>query len=107
MTQRKTISIPKELQDAMKFHPEINWSKVAQNTFREELKKIEILSNNADITITFSGKYQLGITSVKIEFIHFLEKAGFIFQEDNDILEGKFKPDGNNRRIVIQERKLK
>lgn len=38
-----TLSVPKELKDMMDEHPEINWSEVARQSFREKLTDLEFL----------------------------------------------------------------
>ncbi len=38
-----TLSIPKELKDMIDKHPEINWSEVARQSFREKLTDLEFL----------------------------------------------------------------
>jgi len=38
-----TLSISKELKDMMDKHPEINWSEVARQSFREKLTDLEFL----------------------------------------------------------------
>ncbi len=38
-----TLSVPKELKDMMDKHPEINWSEVARQSFREKLTDLEFL----------------------------------------------------------------
>ncbi|MBS3816808.1 MAG: hypothetical protein KGY76_04520 [Candidatus Thermoplasmatota archaeon] len=38
-----TLSVSKELKDMMDKHPEINWSEVARQSFREKLTDLEFL----------------------------------------------------------------
>ena len=38
-----TLSLYKELKDMMDKHPEINWSEVARQSFREKLTDLEFL----------------------------------------------------------------
>ena len=38
-----TLSLSKELKDMMDKHPEINWSEVARQSFREKLTDLEFL----------------------------------------------------------------
>lgn len=48
-----TLSIPKELKDLMEKHPEINWSEVARQSFREKVKDLEFLEefkSKSDLT---------------------------------------------------------
>lgn len=48
-----TLSIPKELKDVMDSHPEINWSEVARESFREKIKDLEFLDefkSRSDLT---------------------------------------------------------
>lgn len=48
-----TLSIPKELKNLMEKHPEINWSEVARQSFREKVKDLEFLEefkSKSDLT---------------------------------------------------------
>jgi len=37
---RRNITIPKAIDDAMRRHPQVNWSAVAARAFEETLKKL-------------------------------------------------------------------
>jgi len=48
-----TLSVPKKLKDMMDKHPEINWSEVARQSFREKLIDLEFLEefkSKSDLT---------------------------------------------------------
>lgn len=48
-----TLSVPKELKNMMDRHPEINWSEVARQSFREKLVDLEFLEefkSKSDLT---------------------------------------------------------
>ncbi len=42
-----TLSVPEDLRDFMKRHPEINWSEVARQAFKEKASALEILDKLA------------------------------------------------------------
>ena len=42
-----TLSIPKELQDVIKKHPEIRWSEVARQAITDFAKKVEMMEKIA------------------------------------------------------------
>jgi len=48
-----TLSVPKELKNMMDRHPEINWSEVARQSFREKVVDLEFLEefkSKSDLT---------------------------------------------------------
>lgn len=38
-----TLSVPEELKEVMNKHPEMNWSEVARQSFREKASQLELL----------------------------------------------------------------
>lgn len=48
-----TLSVPQELKDIMDRYPEINWSEVARESFREKIRDLEFLEefkSRSDLT---------------------------------------------------------
>ncbi|MBU2634600.1 MAG: hypothetical protein KJ674_05145 [Nanoarchaeota archaeon] len=53
-----TLSVPNELKRSLDKHPEINWSEVARQAFREKMVKLDILEK-------FSSKFKLSDKDMK------------------------------------------
>ena len=53
-----TLSIPEELKKELDRHPEMNWSEVARQAFKEKVAKLEILEK-------FSSKFKLSEKDAK------------------------------------------
>jgi len=56
-----TLAVPKELKNKMEEHPEINWSEVARQAFKQKLKDLEFLREfKKDSSMTEEEALKLG-----------------------------------------------
>ena len=56
-----TLAVPKELKDKMESFPEINWSEVARQAFRQKVHDLEILRRfKSESTLTEKEALELG-----------------------------------------------
>jgi len=56
-----TLAVPKELKERMESFPEINWSEVARQAFRQKVHDLEILMRfKSDSTLTEKEALELG-----------------------------------------------
>lgn len=57
-----TLAVPKELKVKMESFPEINWSEVARQAFREKIEDLEFLRKfKSKSTLTQEDALELGI----------------------------------------------
>ncbi len=56
-----TLSVPKELQEQMKRHPELNWSEIARQAFKEKMIQFAILERLAKKSkLTEKDAFEIG-----------------------------------------------
>ena len=56
-----TLAVPKELKDKMESFPEINWSEVARQAFKQKVHDLEILRRfKSESTLTEKEALELG-----------------------------------------------
>jgi hypothetical protein len=56
-----TLAVPKELKERMESFPEINWSEVARQAFRQKIGDLEILKRfRSESTLTEKEALELG-----------------------------------------------
>jgi len=59
-----TLSVPKELYEEMRKHPEIKWSEVARTAISEYLSNLEATSTSAEVLQMLSPESRMNLTNI-------------------------------------------